>query len=113
MKAVFIELPPFERFRAANLTDAEYRAFQNELMDNPDKGDVIQGTGGLRKMRLAAQGRGKRGGFRVIYYWQDSLNRCWLFTGYGKNRQDDLSNEQRRELASVLERIKHLMEQQV
>lgn len=108
MQAVFIELPPFERFRQTFLDDAEYQALQNELLANPEKGDVIQGTGGLRKIRVAAQGRGKRGGFRVIYYWQDIQGRCWLFAGYGKNSQTDLSSEQRRHLAAALERIKQL-----
>ncbi|WP_274585604.1 type II toxin-antitoxin system RelE/ParE family toxin [Neisseria leonii] len=108
MKAVFIELPPFERFRQTFLSDSEYRAFQDELLASPEKGDVIQGTGSLRKIRVAAQGRGKRGGFRGIYYWQDTHGRCRLFTGYGKNTQSDLNSSERRQLAAALERIKQL-----
>ena len=57
--------------RANYLNDAAYLDLQNELMANPQAGDVIEGTGGLRKLRQAdpRRGKGKRGGFRVIYYW--------------------------------------------
>ena len=71
MKAVFVELPAFERRRADYLDDAAFRDLQDALMKNPDAGQVIEGTGGLRKMRFAdaRRGKGKRGGLRVIYYW--------------------------------------------
>lgn len=98
MKAVFVELPPFERFRADYFSSEEYRAFQNELIANPEKGDVIQGTGGLRKIRVAdsKRGKGKRGGSRVIYYWAVSRAVFLLFTVYGKNVKDDLSPSEKR-----------------
>ena len=72
MKAVFKELSVFESVRADYLTDVQYREFQNMLLKNPTKGDVIAGTGGLRKVRFAdpRRGKGKRGGLRAIYYWQ-------------------------------------------
>ena len=71
MKATFIELPPFERHRKDYLTDESFRIFQQMLMANPEAGDTIEGTGGLRKVRFADEkrGKGKRGGLRVIYYW--------------------------------------------
>ena len=71
MKATFIELPPFERHRQSYLNDESFREFQQMLMKNPEAGDVIEGTGGLRKVRYADEkrGKGKRGGLRVIYYW--------------------------------------------
>jgi len=71
VKAVFVELPAFERRRADYLDDAAFRDLQDALMKNPDAGQVIEGTGGLRKMRFAdaRRGKGKRGGLRVIYYW--------------------------------------------
>jgi len=71
MKALFVELPPFERLRSSYLDDDAYRALQTELMRNPLAGDVIEGTGGLRKLRQGdlRRGKGKRGGLRVIYYW--------------------------------------------
>ena len=65
---LFVELTPFIAFRAANWTDEELRALQNHLLDNPNAGDVIRASSGLRKLRWAASGRGKRGGARIIYY---------------------------------------------
>lgn len=108
VKAVFIELPPFSRYRDEYFSDESYRAFQLELMQFPEKGDVIQGTGGLRKIRVADKGRGKgkRGGSRVIYYWFSGRSHFLLFTVYGKDVQDDLSGEQRKQLSSMLQSIK-------
>jgi hypothetical protein len=73
MKAIFIELPPFARHRSGYLDDESFSALQAYLMSNPEAGDVIEGTGGLRKLRHAdpRRGKGKRGGLRVIYYWWD------------------------------------------
>ena len=73
MKATFIELSSFLARRPDYLTDDEFREFQNVLMNSPTAGNVIAGTGGLRKIRIAdpRRGKGKRGGLRTIYYWQD------------------------------------------
>lgn len=93
MDAVFVELPPFERFRKSYLDDDAFRALQNELMLAPEAGDEIPGTGGLRKLRFAdkRRGKGKRGGLRVIYFWWDAGEQFWLFTLYGKDEVDDLT----------------------
>lgn len=71
MKAVFVELPAFERHRADYLDDDAFRRLENLLMKHPEAGDPMPGTGGLRKLRFAdaRRGKGKRGGLRVIYYW--------------------------------------------
>lgn len=71
MNLTFIELSFFEKYRSEYLNDEEYRALQNELLENPIKGDLIQGTNGLRKIRVSNSNRnkGKRGGARVIYYY--------------------------------------------
>jgi hypothetical protein len=71
VKAVFVELPAFDRHRVEYLSDEAFRLLQATLMKNPDAGDVIEGTGGLRKLRFAdaRRGKGKRGGLRVIYFW--------------------------------------------
>ena len=84
MKAVFVELPAFERRRADYLDDAAFRDLQEALMKNLDAGQVIEGTGGLRKMRFAdaRRGKGKRGGLRVIYYWWGAGMQFWLYTLY-------------------------------
>jgi hypothetical protein len=97
MKALFVELPPFERLRASYLDDEAYRALQNELLENPMAGDVIEGTGGLRKLRRPdpRRGKGKRGGLRVIYYWWLGGEQFWLFTVYDKDQADDLTPDQR------------------
>ena len=106
MKASFIELPPFERHRQSYLDDDAYKALQAELLKNPDGGDVIAGTGGLRKIRFAdpRRGKGKRGGLRVIYYWRVSADQFWLFTLYDKDESLDLNAEQRKTLAALLKR---------
>ena len=104
MKAVFVELPPFQRHRETYLDDEAYRRFQADLLRNPEAGDVIQGTSGLRKVRFAdaRRGRGKRGGLRVIYYWKISDNQFWLFTIYDKDEVSDLTADERKALARLL-----------
>lgn len=106
MKATFKELPSFEARREDYLSDEEFHAFQRCLMKNPQAGDVIKGTGGLRKVRVAAvkRGKGKRGGSRVIYYWYLAGKQFWLFTIYGKDEMTDLTAEQKRILKAVLEK---------
>lgn len=106
MAGVFIELPPFERFRQDYLDDDAYREFQNMLLKNPMAGNVIEGTGGLRKVRFAdrRRGKGKRSGLRVIYYWWLTGNQFWLFALYDKDEADDLSAKERRSLKGLLER---------
>lgn len=104
MKALFIELPPFERYRTSYLDDEAFRNLQQELLANPQAGDVIKGTGGLRKMRFADEGRGKgkRGGVRVIYYWWLGGSQYWLFTLYNKDEATDLTEDERKLLAAML-----------
>lgn len=106
MKAVFVELPAFSRHRASYLDDAALGELQQVLLKNPEAGDVIEGSGGLRKMRHgdARRGKGKRGGLRVIYYWWASGTQFWLFALYDKNEMDDLSADERRALKVLLKR---------
>lgn len=104
MQAAFVELPPFERTREEYLDDEAYRTLQLELMENPTAGAVIQGTGGLRKLRQTdpRRGKGKRGGLRVIYYWWSGGDQFWLFTVYDKDQTDDLTPGQRKLLKQLL-----------
>jgi hypothetical protein len=97
VKAVFIELPPFERQRAAYLDDDGFRHLQQTLMANPVAGDVVEGSGGLRKLRFgdARRAKGKRGGLRVIYYFWTGGREFWLFTLYDKDEMADLTAVQR------------------
>lgn len=104
MKATFVELPAFERHRTRYLDDAAFSELQSELMRNPEAGDVIEGTGGLRKMRFRdkRRGKGKRGGLRVIFYWWDAGMQFWLFTLFDKDETSDLTAEQRKALKAMI-----------
>ncbi|MFS1704196.1 type II toxin-antitoxin system RelE/ParE family toxin [Alteromonas sp. AMM-1] len=103
MKSVFIESSIFEKFRDNYISEEEFRLFQADLMANPKQGDVIQGTGGLRKIRVAGKDKGKRGGSRVIYYYFDEKRRFYLLTIYGKNEMSDLNAEQKKQLKAFME----------
>ncbi|MGS0536602.1 type II toxin-antitoxin system RelE/ParE family toxin [Pseudoalteromonas sp. SaAl2] len=103
MKSLFVESSIFEKYRELYLSDDEYRLFQAELMINPKQGDVIQGTGGLRKVRVASKGKGKRGGSRIIYYYLDEKRRFYLLTIYGKSEMTDLTAVQKKQLKEFLE----------
>ena len=104
MKAEFVELPAFERYRAEYLDDDGFRALQAALMTDAQAGDVIEGTGGLRKLRFADQrrGKGRRGGLRVIYFWWEAGAQFWLFTLFDKDEMADLIPQQRRALKVIV-----------
>ena len=108
MDATFIELASFQKYRAEYLTDDQLRQFQNMLLANPEKGDLIPETGGLRKVRFKDERRSKgaRGGIRVIYYWTSGKRQFILFTLYDKDQNDDLTKQQRDALAEALNVIK-------
>lgn len=104
MKAVFVELPAFSRHRSDYLDDEGLRSLQLAMMANPEGGDVIEGTGGLRKLRHGdpRRGKGKRAGLRVIYYWWDGHQQFWLFTLYDKDEMKDLGADEKRLLKAML-----------
>jgi len=104
VQAVFVELPVFERNRADYLDDPAFADLQLSLMKNPEAGDVIEGTGGLRKLRFSdrRRGKGKRGGLRVIYYWWRAGLQFWLYTLYDKDEMADLTPQQRKVLKAML-----------
>jgi hypothetical protein len=104
MKALFVELPAFERNRSAYLTHEAFRGLQNAMLKDPEARDVITGTGGLRKVRHgdATRGKGKRGGLRIIYYWWEPKRQFWLFTLYDKDELDDLSPREKAVLKTLL-----------
>jgi len=101
-RMIFVELTPFVRFREEHWSDEDLRALQQFLLISPDAGDVIRGTHGLRKLRWSVPGRGKRGGARVIYYWQVRGSRIYLIYAYLKNESDDLTPQQLRMLAELM-----------
>jgi len=103
---LFIETPTFTRAIKGLMPDDDYARFQLELAASPLVGDVIEGTGGLRKVRLGIPGRGKRGGARVIYHYIAPSSRIILLLVYPKNVQDALTAEQKIALRSIIENWK-------
>jgi hypothetical protein len=91
---VFFETPVFTRQIRDLVGDDQYRQLQETLVARPDAGDLIPRSGGLRKIRIAASGRGTRGGARVIYYWIVGKDQIYMLLAYAKNAQDDLSEDQ-------------------
>lgn len=103
---IFIEAPTFERLRERYLDDDHYRLLQAALIANPDAGDLIPASGGIRKVRWAAESTGKRGGLRVIYYWITPHDHILLLTLYRKSEVSDLTPKEikvLRELVKSLE----------
>lgn len=99
----FIELQGFSKRRQVLLPDDEFRAFQEILINDPEAGDTISGTGGFRKIRWSRPGTGKRGGVRVIYYNVTIKGRIYLALIYPKSEQDELSQVQKKMLRQVAE----------
>ncbi len=109
MAAVFIEARSFTESVVDYFSDdVDYQEFQLSLLENPEKGDVIQGCGGLRKTRWRHQKRGKgsRGGLRIIYLFVPELAQFFLLDVYSKGEADDLSQDERRMLAQLAEQYK-------
>jgi mRNA-degrading endonuclease RelE of RelBE toxin-antitoxin system len=99
---VFVETAVFTRRVQEHLNDDDYAALQCFLAEHPGDGKIIKGSGGIRKLRWAGSGRGKRGGLRVIYYWWTAKDRISMLTVYAKNELDDLTAEQLKQLRSQL-----------
>ncbi len=97
-----IETPIFTKKIKNVLSDNEYRKLQWVLVVNPEAGVVIPGSGGLRKLRWAIPGGGKRGGLRIIYYWYSQDQRIYMLLPYKKSGQEDLTKEQMRVLAEYV-----------
>jgi hypothetical protein len=103
---VFLETPIFTQDVQEILSDEEYAELQQQLADRPESGDLIQGTGGLRKVRVGMEGRGKRGGARVIYYWRVSESQILMLGIYAKNETVDLSPAARKAYRKIVEKWK-------
>jgi len=93
------ESPIFTKYVDKYLSDDEYAALQWELLTNPEMGVLIPGSSGLRKIRWKTQHGGKRGGYRIIYYWHNQQGEIWLLMMYAKNEAENIS-------AKVLRQIK-------
>lgn len=101
----FIETPTFTRLLADLLSDDEYAEIQNVLVENPERGDILKGGGGIRKLRHALPGRGKSGGVRVIYYWLRGDGQIYMLLIYPKSKKDNLTD---RETAILRDFVKEL-----
>jgi hypothetical protein len=86
----FIESAVFERVCALYLDDDEYAELQQFMMETPEAGNVVPGSGGVRKLRWKRKGMGKRGGLRVIYYVRYQPNEFWMLTLYAKAKQENV-----------------------
>ena len=99
----FVETSAFTRRITEALSDDGYRLLQEALLRRPEQGDLIEGTGGVRKLRWREVGRGKRGGLRVIYYWHAEREIILMLFLYRKNEQKDLTVDQKRILAKAVQ----------
>jgi mRNA-degrading endonuclease RelE of RelBE toxin-antitoxin system len=99
----FIETRLFTRLVGESLTDDKYRELQAALIERPEAGPVIPGSGGVRKLRWRAPGRGKRGGYRVIYYAKTAQRVIWLLTMDPKNVVDTIPAHVLRQIRKEVE----------
>lgn len=108
MNATFIESREFTHWITRYLPDETYAVLQQELMNNPRKGDVMPGCGGLRKIRVSdpRRGSGKRGGTRVIYLYIPDTKQFYLLDIYAKDEQADLSAAEKRSLSKLANELK-------
>ena len=107
MTREFIYTAPFRSsWKAMGLTDKDLELLEEALLVNPQIGDVIEGTGGARKFRIQLDGRGKRGGGRVVYVDIYEKEQLYLLFAYPKNVQSDLTPEQKKAIRSLIEQIK-------
>lgn len=101
----FIETPTFTRLITALASDDELKELQSELIAQPEKGDLIQGTGGLRKVRMAKKGQGKSGSLRVLYYFAHAET-IYLVYVYAKATQDTLTHEEKKQLKELVKQLR-------
>ena len=107
MTREFVMLPEFDkRWKEIGFTDDDLKSLQEELTINPEKGDLIRGTGGLRKIRVAFEGRGKSGSARVCYVDFAVFELIYLITAYTKNEKDNLTQKERNEVHKLIDVLK-------
>ena len=104
---VIIETSIFTRLIKELMGDDSYSEMQEALVQKPDVGDLIPDSGGLRKVRWKMEGKGKRGGARIIYYWQTTDDQLWMLYGYAKAETEDLTKDQLKPLRDIVERWKN------
>ena len=99
---LFIETSMFTKLLPNYLTDEEYRGLQTYLLQKPDAGDLIKGSGGVRKVRWALAGSGKSRGIRAIYYWKKSDHEIWMLTLYSKSERASIPGHTFKQIAEAI-----------
>ncbi len=100
-----VETPSYLKSAEAIFSEAERQNIVNMVANDPECGEVIQGTGGFRKVRVARAGMGKRGGARVVYILRNEVFPVFLVAAYAKNEKDNLTKQERNELAKLADTI--------
>lgn len=103
-RMVIVETQVFTKLIKELMSDEDYRGLQEALVNRPDAGDLISGSGGLRKIRWRLEGTGKSGGVRVIYYWVVNDDHIRMLYVYPKGKQDNLTPAQLKQLKAIVER---------
>lgn len=111
MKRLIIETRPFSKsldgfLKKRQLLHGDYAEFKKELSLNPEMGDLVIGTSGVRKVRLKSASKGKSGGFRVCYYYLHHDEEIYLLMMYGKSEQENLTMEEKKNLKVFVTLIK-------
>lgn len=107
MNRTFIEVPSFtKKWESLGLTDKDLQQLQNELLKDPKVGDVIKGTGGLRKIRIPMDYSGKRGGGRVLYIDIEYKETIYFINVYTKNEKDDLTEDEKKAFKTIIKFLK-------
>ncbi len=99
---LFIETSVFSNYIHEYLSEDEYADLQNFLAEDPYSGKVVPSSGGVRKLRWSAKGRGKRGGIRVVYYWKSARNEIWMLTVYSKNQKENIPSHILKKIAEEI-----------
>ena len=112
MTRTFVELPIFQtRWKAMGLTDDDLKQLQEQLLADPKVGDIMQGTGGVRKMRFAFEHRGKSGSVRVIYVDFEVYEKIYLITAYTKKEKDNLSDSEKKEIKQLIKALERQLKE--
>lgn len=109
MNRTFIEVPIFmKKWKELGLTDENLRELQNVLLENPKAGDVVQGTGGMRKIRIPmwSRGRGKRGGARVLYVDIELKESIYFINVYSKDEKEDLTEDEKKAFKTIIKTLR-------
>jgi len=103
---IFVETTGFTNILTKMMSDDEYSALQAFLITHPGAGKIIRGSGGMRKLRWAVQGKGKSGGARIIYYWMPRKEHIYLLTAYTKGDRENIDAATLKQISKFLETLK-------